>query len=250
MKYSEQEMAALISEVETEFADFLNKAEEKGQEDLQKTEEVVEQEVEVAEEAEEVSEELVKTEGDLELDYDDEDYVEMDKLYHSMSKAEQEAHYKSLKKSLFDSEESIEKKEEIVETPEKLEKKEEIVENKEVEAKEVKEEKLEKSEIDILKEENDELKKSIEKLTTAMTKFVQKRPPQRKAITKIEYITKSEGESKEEKEVDISKLSKDEISARLNEKIRSGELKKGEKEAIDNYYLGEDKTIDSIKHLL
>lgn len=229
MKYSEQEMAALISEVETQFADFLAKAETTNEErKLQKSEKTTEEVIET-EEDEEVEQEMTKSEGELELDYDENDYVEMDKLYQSMSKAEQEAHYKSLKKSLFD------------DTSEEIEKTEKV-----------KEEKLAKSEKEIaLEEENAELKKNLEKLTVAFTNFLeQKRPPKRKAITKIEYIKKSEAEKTEEVKVDVSKLSKDEISQKLSEKIRSGSLKKDEKEAIDNYYLSIKPSIDSIKHLL
>jgi hypothetical protein len=218
MKYSEQEMASLINEVETQFADYLAKAEVQPEQSLQKTE------------IEEVNEELAKTENNVELDYDADDYVEMDKLYQSMSKAEQEAHYKSLKKSLFVEEVKIEKKEKVV----------------------VKEEKLEKAEFDIVKEENAELKKNLEKLTAAFTKFIQKPAPKRKAITKIEYIKKNEVEVSTDGKpvIDVSKLSKNEISNKLTEKIRSGNLQKSDREAIDNYCLSDKPSIDSIKHLL
>lgn len=238
MKYSEQEMAALISEVEEQFADFLAKAEAPAEETLEKTEEEVVEAVEKAEEeVEEETAQITKSEGES-LDYDDEDYVEMDKLYKSMSKAEKEAHYQSLKKSMFGEEEV--KTEEAQQTQE-VEKTEETTEEKEGE-------KLEKTETDSLKEENAELKKSLEQLTNAMANFLKKTPPKRKAITKIEYIKKSEAEEAEEKE-DVAKLTKSEIKKRLSAKAREEELKKSDREAINNYYLNND-SIESIKHLL
>ena len=228
MNYSEKEMAALINEVETQFSDHLRKAEnDEVKASLQKSEEANEEVV--LEESEVVLEKSENT-G---IDYDEEDYGEMDTMYASMNKAEQAAHYASICKSL-----SIEV------TPSTEES------NTDMKKSETETNDLHKSELASKDVEIGELKKSLETLTTAMSKFVKARAPQRKAVTNIEYIAKSEGDvKKSEDKEDVSKLSKSEVSKRLSAKIRSGELKKSERDQITNYY---DNTIkfDAIKHLL
>lgn len=223
MKYSEHEMAALISEVETQFADHLKKAEAE-QANLKKTEEVVvaAPKVEVP-----IAEPIAKSE---ECDYNDEDKAEVDKLYKSMSKQEAEIHYKSLKKALFG--EEIQKTEEPI-----------------IDLKKVEEEKLLKSENENLKKENDELKKTTDKLTVALNKFLTEKAPKQKAVTSIEYVKKTEEIVKEVEKVDVSKLKPEDITKKLSEKVRSGKLEKADRENILNFY---DKkvSIDAIKHLL
>jgi len=213
MKYSEKEMAALINEVETQFADHLKKAE-----DETKTVELKKNEVETEVETEV---ELNKSE---EFNYDTEDYVEMDEMYNSMSKAEKEAHYESIKKTLNVTE---------------------MAKSENVEVND-----LMKSENTGLKTENEDLKKSLSKLTVAMADFIKGKAPKRKAVTNLEYVAKSETktEEKTENKVDLRKLSKNEISAKLTAKIRNG-LEKAERNKINQYYDGEIN-INEIKHLL
>lgn len=236
MNYSEQDLATLISEVEEEFTKHLTKAEEQSEEVIAKSEETEQETIETAEvEAEETIEKSEKV-----LNYDDEDFAEMDGLYAGMTKAEAEAHYKSVKKALFgeESEEVISKSEEVSEV-----------------STEENEEMIAKSEYDALVEgkeaaekERDELKKSIEQLTEAIKGFNSSRAPKQKAITKMAYLGKSESASEEKEEVE--NLSKSEISKRLTAKIRNGEIKKSEdKEAVQAFYL-ENKSIETIKHLL
>ena len=230
MNYSEKEMAALINEVETQFSDHLRKAEnDEVKANLQKSEEANEEIV--SKETEEVV--VLEKSENTGFDYDEEDYSEMDTMYASMTKAEQAAHYASICKNL-----SIEVTPSAEESNTDMKKSEE-------------ESNLMKSEIEAKDAEIGDLKKSLETLTTAMSKFVKARAPQRKAVTNIEYIAKSEGDVKksEEEVEDVSKLSKSEISKRLSAKIRSGELKKSDRDQITNYY---DNTIkfDEIKHLL
>lgn len=224
MKYNEEQMAQLILEVETEFKDYLKKAEQNKEEDLNKSENF----------------DLNKSE----FNYDEEDITEMNKMYASMSKAEAEAHYKSLKKTLFKSEEESKD----------LNKSEEFSES------DNQEEKILKSEIETLqgsveesKKENQELKKSIETLTSIISKVV-KGAPKRKAVTQmgdIQYIKKSEESVEDKKEdVDYTKLNKSEINKILSSKIRSGEITKSEdKNNINKYCYGELK-FDEIKYLL
>jgi len=222
MNYSEKEMAALINEVENQFADHLKKTEDEVETKLAKSEETVKTAKVEIESKEEVA--LEKSEEKNEIDYDEEDYVEMDKMYASMSKTEMTAHYDSIKKSMG---------EEIVTTDMK---------------KSEKENDLHKSEITSKEEEITELKKSLSELTVAMTDFLKGKAPKRKAVTHIEHVAKSEEVKTEEVTEDFGKLSNKEISNRLSTKIRSG-LDKSEREKINKYYDGDIK-LDSIKHLL
>jgi len=220
MKYSEKDMAALISEVENQFAEHLTKSEAK---------------TEIANEVAEVKEE--KIEKSEELNYDKQDFVEMDELYSSMTKSEAQAHFDSVSKIVS----PIEVKTEEV----KIEKSEETVETK-VET----ESDLFKSEIENVKKENEDLKKNIETLTTALTTYIKGQgAPKQKAITKVKYIAKSEAETKNESGVDVSSLSKSEISSKLSEKAKDRDLKKSDREAINNFYLS-NGSVDQIKHLL
>jgi len=234
-KYNDEEMAKLISEVETEFKDYLAKAEQ-SQEDLNKSEEDVSVEAKSEETEEVVEQELNKSEETKEFDYDEEDIKEMNELYASMTKAEAEAHYKAIKSTLF-TEESEEKSEDLNKSEEKEEETETLL----------------KSEVESVKKENEELKKNLETLTSIISKVV-KSAPKRKAVTQIgdiQYIKKSEDtETKEETKVDYSKLPKAEINKVLSSKIRSGEIKKSEdKDNINKFCFGELK-FDDIKYLL
>lgn len=228
MNYSEKEMAALINEVETQFADHLKKTEDEVETKLAKSEEsieVKETKIETKVEAK-VEVALEKTEA-IELDYNEEDYVTMDEMYASMSKTEMGAHFESIKKSMGIEVESIQTD---------MKKSEE-------------ESNLMKSEIESKDGEIVDLKKSLSKLTVAMTDFLKGKAPKRKAVTHIEHVAKSEEtlEKKEEKE-DVSKLTQKEVSTRLTKAIRGG-LEKAEREKINQFYEGELK-FDSIKHLL
>lgn len=206
--YNENELLALISEVETQFAEHLAKSEQ--------IETISKQE---------------PNEAQPEVNYDEEDFKEMDKMYNSMTKTEAEIHYKSVKKALFGESEA------------------ETVEIKKSEPSE--EENLLKSEVESLKKSNEELRKDLESVTSLLKKAFSKpeaKPaPEQKAITEIQYLKKSEDEVKKE-EKDFSKLSKSEINNKLTAQIKTGKLQKNDKEAIQTYF---DKgTIDSIKHLL
>ena len=205
--YNENELLALISEVETQFAEHLAKSEQV--DSISKKEPV---------------------EAQAEADYDEEDCKEMDKMYKSMTKAEAEIHYKSVKSALFgDSQESTEVK--------KTESSEEEV--------------ILKSEIESLKKSNEELKKDLESVTSllkkAFSKPEAKMAPEQKAITEIQYLKKAEDEVKKE-ERDLTRLSKSEINSKLTAQIREGKLQKNDKDAIQTYF--EKGSIDSIKHLL
>jgi hypothetical protein len=153
---------------------------------------------------------------------------EVTELYASMEKSEAETHLKALSKVLNVSD--MKKSEE--------------------------ETKLIKSEIETiktsneeLKKSNEELKKNLEQAVTIISKIT-KAPaaPARKAIvSEMEYIKKSEEENENKQE--IKNLSKSEISEKLKDQIRSGNLAKKDSDAIISYY--DNKTnLDSIKHLL
>lgn len=222
MQYSDKDLEMLISEVETEFAAYLHKNEENAEETkLTKSEE------------ESSSEEV--------LGYDEEDFKEMNELYSSMSKSEKEAHYQAIKSVLFEEEESSDENSEEESTIAKSEE-EKVSESSELLAKH-----------EELVQENENLKKSVEKLLAVLTdKVKQSSVPQQKAITSIEYIKKSEGEEEvvsEKSGLDITKLSKSEVIAKLRERARSEDLTKSDREKIDAYVLN-NIDINEIKNLL
>lgn len=207
-KYTEQDLLNLIAEVEVEFKKHLDPTAEG--EAIKKTETAVEAKSESKE--------------PKELDYDAEDMAEMEGLYRSMSKAEAKAHFETLKKTIGV---------------------EEVMTKSEVSD----EAKMMKSENETLKAENETIKKNLEKVTEVLNKAFGKgsQAPKQKAIVNMEVIKKSEEENKAN-EVDLSKVSKSEISSKLTAKIRSGKLEKKDKDAITNYY--NNGSIELVKHLL
>ena len=240
IKYSEKDMAALISEVESQFTQHLAKAEKTQVVDLKKSETAVQPKVE-----EKQIVEVAPTEQGF--NYDEEDIKEMNEMYSSMTKSEAEAHLESLKKVLSkeDEEKPVVKVEEtaVVKSEVKVEEKPEQKD----------ETKLLKSEVETLKSDKEKLEKSLKDLTAALAKFVKNSSaPKQKAITRIEYVAKSEEEAakKDEKTEDVSKLDKTEISKRLSAKIRGGKLEKVEREKINEFYQSGSKNIESIRHLL
>jgi len=215
MKFNESDMAKLISEVETEFHAHLAKTEKKEETVLAKSEEVDATE---------------KEQKATEVAYDQEDIAEMNEMYSSMSKSEVTAHYEAICGLFVKEETEIKKSEDSSESV------------------------LLKSELATIKtqlegssKENEELKKNVEKLVGAMGKFIS--APKRKAVTSLEgvgFIKKSEAETAPEKEVN---LSHDQIIKKLTEKVRSGDLKKGEDELI-NQFCYRKIGVEKIKHLL
>lgn len=222
--YTKQQVDEMLSQVEQEFENALG--------NIAKSEESIEEENDIEVEAE-ASEELEKSE-DEEIETEEEDYETIDDLYASMTKSEQEAHYAAIKKTLFN---------EQIETEEEIE--EEAVQKSE----EVKVEAIQNDEkVDMLKSENEELKKNYEELKSMVDQlFNMKKAPAQKAVTNVNYIAKSE-ESNNKEKVDLSDLSKKEITAKLKTIDYSG-LKKSDRDAINNYYL-DNGSVESIKHLI
>lgn len=260
MKYSEKDMAALISEVETKFAKHLAKAE--AEQEYAESEELSEETVATNKHAQaKAADKVEKSESEEVLDYSDEDVAEMNKMYSSMSKSEKEAHYQSVKQAIFGEGQGSEKEPKASVKAETQGKKE--LSKSELPTEQAEAETLLKAEVEAKDAEIAELKKSQEELQdkfqtliSTLTKSVKRSAaPKQKAVTQIQYVTKSEEGSqdlKKKEEVDVEKLSAPEVSSRLTEKIRSGKLEKSDKETINQYYalpVGE-RNIDSIKHLL
>lgn len=244
IKYSEKDMAALIGEIESQFSTRLAKA-EKDKTDLKKSE----SESVVAPKVEETK--VVETAAPKEqgFNYNESDIAEMDALYGSMTKAEAEAHFESLKKALG-KENEVKAEPKADEVVAKSEDKSEKIENKG----ESEETKLLKSEIETLKSEKEKLEKSFKDLTAKLTEFFKGKQsaPKQKAITKLEFVAKSEDEvqKNDAPAEDVTKLDKSEVSRRLTAKIRSGKLEKAEREKINEFYQSGSKNIESIRHLL
>jgi hypothetical protein len=248
-KYSEQEMATLIRDIETQFSAFLTKAEESSlnkSETVQPVQEVkvetvvpvVEPKVEVPVETvakAEVQPAIEHVEKHEDCEYSEEDIKEMDGLYKSMAKKEMEIHFNSVKKALYGDQEPVQKSEEV-----KV-----IIPDNSSDLLKAEVETF-KKENETVKKENDELKKNMDKLTSAFTNFV-KGAPKRKAITNLEYVKKSEVETVNVQ--DVSKLTKSEINAKLVEKIRSGKVEEKDRKLINDFCIN-NKPIESVKHLL
>jgi hypothetical protein len=99
---------------------------------------------------------------------------------------------------------------------------------------------LNKSETKKLQDENDALKKSLDKVISAMGKAFQ---PTRKAVTDIEYIQKSESQT------DERPLTKSETVAQLNKIVKSNSLSKADRQAINDYILA-DGSQEQVKKIL
>lgn len=234
MQYSDKDLEALISEVETEFQAHFQKSEDSTEVEAQAEEKETQ---ELAKNEDQVSEEDT-------LGYDEEDIKEMNELYAGMSKSEKEAHYKAIKSVLFtgSEEDSNEDSNELAKSEDgSIESKESTDNDSEILAKN-----------EELVKENEELKKSVGKLVALLTEKVKKgAAPKQKAITEIQYMKKSEEEVIDEtnNDVDVSTLSKAEITAKLREKSRSSDLKKSDRDRI-NAYMFDEIGIDKIKDLL
>lgn len=170
-------------------------------------------------------------------DYDDEDLDHMHQMYTSMSKGELRAHHDTIKKCMdshksASAEQPMEKseKETTIEVPV-------IVNTKETE--------LLKSEVEAHKAKAISLQKSLDTVSEILTKLVKKSAPQGKAITSVEALAKSEAPKAEEKT-----LSKQEITEILTKKASDPTLKKSDRDAINDFYLGNNTKIERISHLL
>lgn len=242
----------IIADVEKEFSLFLAKAENTSVKSLTKAEESSESasEEKKEEEKEEPKAEEKKDESDSEEKkeedkeepkaeekkddehhgYDDGDVEEMHKMYHSMSKAELGLHKDSIEKCWM-------AKCGEMKQMDKSEKDTIVISSSDS---------LIKSKVETLEKENEELKKNVESLVNAMTKFVSnKKAPARKAITEIGFLNKSEEETVKEEKT----LSKAEITTILSRKAQEPTLSKSDREAIDKYYFG-NAGIETIRHLL
>lgn len=260
MQYTEQELAKLISDLETEFTAHLAKAEASAaQEPLMKAEdekeekepkseekeeskeapaEEKEEQKEEAPEKEQKPEEAPAPQQNDESGYDQEEIAHMDKMYMSMSKAELLAHHDSCVRALdaIGAEHTHQQPEaqEQASAPEMDKAGMYKAENMELE--------LAKSEVATYKAKTEELQKSLDAVQEFLTAFV-KKVPQGKAVTSLEAITKSES-LVEEKE-----LSQSEINAILTKRASDPSLKKSDRDAINAYYFN-DKNINKISHLL
>lgn len=262
MQYTEQELAKLISDLETEFTAHLAKAEASAaQEPLMKAEDEKEEKEPKSEEKEESKEapaeeqkEEQKEEAPQEQKpeetpaapqqndesgYDPEEIAHMDKMYMSMSKAELLAHHDSCVRALdaIGAEHTHQQPEAQEQAPApEMDKCGEMTKSENIELE------LAKSEVATYKAKTEELQKSLDAVQEFLTAFV-KKVPQGKAVTSLEAITKSES-FVEEKE-----LSQSEINAILTKKASDPSLKKSDRDAINAYYFN-DKNINKISHLL
>lgn len=218
--YTKEQVDDMLSQVEREFEKTLGS--------IVKSEKVEEEAEEIVEE----EQSLEKTEESEEVEYTEEDYKTVDDLYGSMSKSEIEAHYSSIKRVMF-GDQAEEKSEEMAKS-----------ENSQ------KETDMIKAEISTVKAENEELKKSVETMTELLNKLFNsgKKAPAQKAITEIGYIAKSEESETAVKGLDVSKMSKSEITNKLKS-VNYAELSKSDRDCINDFYLN-NGSVEKIKHLI
>lgn len=210
--YTQKQVDDMLSQVEQEFEKTLGS--------IAKSEEVID-EVE--------TEEVELSKNETEEEIEEEAYQTIDELYESMDKSEKEAHYASVKKAMFGETEE-----------ESFQKSEETEEEEEIETSMV------KSEREAYEGKIEGLEKNLDTVNELLSKLFAKKAPTGKAITATNFIAKSE-ETEVEKE-DFSKLSKGEITSRL-QKVDYATLNKSERESINDYYL-ENGSVDKIKHLI
>lgn len=103
---------------------------------------------------------------------------------------------------------------------------------------------IQKSETDLKVEA---LEKSIKGLVDVFEKVLTR--PQRKAITGIEWIAKSEDTATKSTAKPVEQLTRAEIKARLNEVAKRTDLEKSDRSRITQYFYG-DLSVDEIKDLL
>lgn len=287
MQYTEQELAQLVKSLEKDFevelenifqtagAAPLAKAEDDkkpSQEEKPEEKKPSEEKPEESEENESSGEEAAEAaEGDKKPEakpdakpeapvdpsadegasgYDAEDIAHMDAMYMSMSKAELLAHHDSCVRALeaigaehthaAPAEQAVAPAEQAVAPQQEIDKCGDMQMTKSEQNAELE---LAKSEAASFKAKAEELQKSLDTVNEFLTKLV-KKAPQGKAITQYEQVAKSETVSNDE-----STLSKSEISAILNKKASDPTLKKSDRDAINNFYLG-NANINTISHLL
>lgn len=226
-KYSEKDLLGIINEVEVEFQKHLEETA-----NIKKTEEAKEPPMATKED-----DKVDPIDQDNEFDYNDEDMEELKKMYMSMSKKEAELHLQKLKEAMEEKgfvEKAATDKEQVDPAIQNVMKSE--AHNDELLKTEIS---TLKSEIEVFKSENADLKAKIEKIVNVMSNGF-KKVPQQKAVTAIDLNKHEE---------DLNKnYSQAEINKKLTEKIRSGDLKKSDKDAIQEYF--NKKSVDLIKHLL
>lgn len=95
-----------------------------------------------------------------------------------------------------------------------------------------------------------ELKKALKEQGEALEAFAKAftrmaSTPQRRAVTSVAALAKSEESNEEPKP-----MSKSELNARLSEQIKSGKLEKKDKEAVRRFYDTGSTNVNLVKHLL
>lgn len=233
----ESELSALLAKSESEVSQPLTKAEEKPEDKKEESQEESKDEPKAEAKAEDKKEDEKKEEPKDEesCDYDDNDMEEMHKMYGSMSKGELKAHKESVEKCWMakcgDMQQMAKSETPVVEV--KTETKQE----------EDSQSLLIKSENETLKKENEDLKKNVEQLVASMNAFLVKKAPERKAVTDISFIAKSE------EKVEVKPLSKSEVHRILATKTQDPSLSKSDRELINKYYLN-NAAIETVSHLL
>lgn len=272
--YSELEFQKLIGDLETEFAAYLGKSEdfppkkaEKKDEDEKPEAKAEPKQDESKPEAKEdapapkqdaapektdeapaaPADEAPQAPSEEGHDYDEEDLAHMQAMYASMSRGELKAHHDAVRAALDAC--GMEKCGDMAPdqaAPMQKSEKDVVVEVSPEAIVATAETELLKSEIAAKDAEVAELKKSVDVMTTFITKLFEKKgAPAGKAITSLETIAKSESVQEE-----VKPLSKEQITSKLNQKASEPTLTKSDREAINQFYATGQININGISHLL
>jgi len=96
------------------------------------------------------------------------------------------------------------------------------------------------TELSAMKAERDALDKELVKLVDVLERPIRKSI---KSVAELDYV------AKEEKASPAASMSKQEVTQKLREKVRQGNLKKSDREAIEGFYCG-SVDVSKVEHLL
>lgn len=193
-----------------------------------------------AEEGMEQAPDQMEAEGDAALAEDDGELSddELHQIYASMDPSDLERHYMIIRGMLRDAYAKMEKSEDGSSDASTKKDEVDMVKKSEYENK-----------ISELEKSNEEMKKSLEAAIKAV-ELISK--PERKAVTsEVQVLGKTESDvsSGKESDIDYSSLSKSEITAELNKKVRDPNLSKSDRDIINGYLLRGEGQKEVIKLL-
>jgi hypothetical protein len=230
-KYTNAELESLVSELENQFGEALQKSEapvvlkksedEKSDKKDEKKDDKKEDKKDDKSDKKDEKKDDEKDEKEenpfAKSEYTADDLKELGNLYAGMSKAERQAHLEALNKAEETKIEPMQKSENTLA-------------------------KSQAEEIAALKKSNDELQRSMAELVQTMNKrLVKPQTPKGKALTQLSALNKSEEAP--------AQMTREEAKKILNKKAQTPDLAKSERELINDFCMNR-VGLDRIQHLL